>query len=55
MQFKKYPKDFNSLARQSFLEMDETFNAVQEEIDENANTVDFDDMQAIDVDSKVVE
>lgn len=52
---KKYPKDFNSLARQSFLEMDETFNAVQEEIDENANTVDFDDMQAIDVDSKVVE
>jgi len=52
---KKYPKDFNLLARQSFLEMDETFNAVQEEIDENANTVDFDDMQAIDVDSKVVE
>ncbi len=52
---KKYPKNFNTLANQSYLELDETYSAVQTEINENANTVDFDDMQAIDVDSKVVE
>ena len=38
---KKYPKDFNSIASQSILQMDETYQEVQEEIKENANSVEF--------------
>lgn len=38
---KKYPKDFNAIASQSLLQMDETYQQVQEEIDENANSEDF--------------
>lgn len=38
---KKYPKDFNSIASQSLLQMDDTYKQVQEEIAENANSEDF--------------
>ena len=38
---KKYPKDFNSIASQSLMQMDETYQQVQEEIAENANSEDF--------------
>ena len=38
---KKYPKDFNSIASQSILQMDETYQEAQEEIKENANSVEF--------------
>lgn len=38
---KKYRKDFNSMARQSFNQLDETYVAVQSEIAENANSEDF--------------
>lgn len=38
---KKYPKNFNSMAKQSFLEMDDTYTSVQSEIEENANSQDF--------------
>lgn len=38
---KKYPKNFNSIASQSLLQMDETYRQVQEDISENANSVDF--------------
>lgn len=43
---KKYPKDFNAIASQSLMQMDETYQQVQEEIAENANSKDFivDDM-----------
>lgn len=38
---KKYPKDFNAIASQSLLQMDETYQQVQEDIAENANSEDF--------------
>ena len=38
---KKYRKDFNSMAKQSFNQLDETYVQTQEEIAENANTEDF--------------
>ena len=38
---KKYRKDFNSMAKQSFNQLDETYVAVQNEIAENANSEDF--------------
>lgn len=38
---KKYRKNFNNLAKQSFNAMDETYIATQNEIEENANSEDF--------------
>lgn len=38
---KKYRKDFNSMAKQSFNQLDETYVSVQGEIAENANSEDF--------------
>lgn len=40
---KKYPKNFDNMAKQSFLEMDETYKATQEEIAEEANTIPFEE------------
>lgn len=38
---KKFKKNYDTMAQRSFLQMDETYQQVQEEIAENANTVDF--------------
>jgi hypothetical protein len=38
---KKHPKDLNAIAKQSLMQMDETYQQTQEEIAENANTEDF--------------
>lgn len=38
---KKYRKDFNSMAKQSFNQLDETYVQTQEEISENANSEPF--------------
>lgn len=38
---KKFKKNYNTMAQRSFLQMDETYQQVQEEIEQNANTVDF--------------
>ena len=38
---KKYPKDFNAIASQSLMQMDETYQQVQNEIAENANSEEF--------------
>ena len=38
---KKHPKNFNSMAAQSMLEMDDTYKTSKEEIEENANSEDF--------------
>lgn len=38
---KKYRKDFNSMAKQSFNQLDETYVSVQNEIAENQNSEDF--------------
>lgn len=48
---RKYPKNYNSMANKAFMEMDETYQQVQEEIEENANQVDFSDV----IDAEVVE
>lgn len=52
---KKYRKDFNSMAKQSFNQLDETYVSVQNEIAENANSelfepdvVDVDNPQVVD-------
>lgn len=38
---KKFPKNFDSMARRAQIELDETYRESQEEIVENANSVDF--------------
>jgi len=38
---KKYRKDFNNMARNSFNQLDETYVAAQQEIEENANSEEF--------------
>ncbi len=38
---KKFPKNYDSMASKAFMEMDETYQQVQEEIAENANSEDF--------------
>lgn len=38
---KKFKKNYDTMAQRSFLQMDETYQQVQEEIKANANTVDF--------------
>lgn len=45
---KKYPKNFNSLASNSIMQMDETYQQVQTEIAENANAVEFDEEEKVD-------
>lgn len=60
---KKFPKDLNSMAKQSLLDMDETYQNVQAEIAEKANSQEFipmDDERTksdddVTVDAKVVE
>lgn len=47
---KKYPKNFDSFAKQSFNQLDETYQQTQEEIAENANSEEFVvDVEATDV------
>lgn len=38
---KKFKKNYDTMAQRSFLHMDETYQHVQEEIEQNANAVDF--------------
>ena len=38
---KKFPKNYDPMASKAFMEMDETYQQVQEEIDQNANREDF--------------
>ena len=48
---RKYPKNYNSMANKAIMEMDEVYQQSQEEIEENANSVDFADV----IDVEVVE
>lgn len=48
---KKYPKNYDPMARQAQMEMDEVYQISKNEIEENANSVDFDEDV---VDSKIV-
>lgn len=40
---RKYPKNYDPMARQAQIEMDEVYRLAQEDIAENANSVDFDE------------
>lgn len=44
---KKYPKNYDSMASKAFMEMDETYQVVQDEIAENANKADFVDLDNV--------
>ena len=48
---RKYPKNYDPMARQAQVEMDEVYQAAQDEIAENANSVDFSEDEAIDVEA----
>ncbi len=38
---RKFPKNFDNMAKQSFVELDDTYKAAQEEVAENANAIPF--------------
>ena len=53
---KKYPKNYDTMANKAFMEMDETYQYVQAEIEENANAKDFTEVEAeVVADAEVVE
>ena len=45
---RSFPKDFSALAQKSMIELDETYKRSQEEIEENENSIPFDDADVID-------
>lgn len=52
---RKYPKNYDPMARQAQFEMDEVYQVAQDEIAENANTVEFIEGKADVVDSTAAE
>lgn len=52
---RKYPKNFDNMAKKSFMEMDETYQQTQEEIAEQANVEEFDDENVFESVAKDVE
>ena len=54
---KKFPKDLNSMASSSLLQLDETYKVAQEEIKENENSQEFavEDEPDVVVESEAVE
>ena len=46
---KKFPKNYDTMASKAFVEMDDTYQEVQEEVSENANSEEFIDMDASEV------
>ena len=52
---RKYPKNFDNMAKKSFMEMDETYQQTQEEIAEQANAEEFDDENVFETTATVVE
>ena len=52
---RKYPKNFNNMAKKSFMEMDDTYQQTQEDIAEQANVEEFDDENVFETTATVVE
>ena len=52
---RKFPKNFNNMAKQSFMEMDETYQQTQEDIEEQANTEEFDDENVFETTATIIE
>ena len=46
---RKYPKNYDQMARQAQIELDDTYRQTQDDVVESANAVDFDDENIIDV------
>ena len=53
---RKYPKNYDPMARQAILEMDDIYKTAQAEIEENENSVDFieADAEVVSADAEVV-
>lgn len=49
---RKFPKNYDSMAGKAFVEMDDTYQEQQEEVQEQANSVDFVDVDAKEVDAE---
>lgn len=45
---RKYPKDYDQMARQAQIELDDTYRQTQDDVVESANSVDFDEENIID-------
>lgn len=45
---RKYPKNYDQMARQAQIELDDTYRQTQDDVVESANSVDFDDENIID-------
>lgn len=45
---RNFPKSLNTMAKTSFIEMDDSYKASQEEIEENENSIPFDDANVVD-------
>lgn len=45
---RKYPKDYDQMARQAQIELDDTYRQTQDDVVESANAVDFDEENIID-------
>lgn len=52
---RKFPKNFNNMAKESFMEMDETYQQTQEDIEEQANSEEFADENVFETTATVVE
>ena len=52
---RKFPKNYNAFAKQSFVETDDVYREAQNDIEENANTVPFPDDDVIDAEAEVIE
>ena len=52
---RKFPKNFDNMAKRSFMEMDETYQQTQEDIVEQANSEEFADENVFETTATVVE
>ena len=52
---RNFPKDMNSIANRSMLELDDTYKASREEVESEANTVDFEEGEVVEVEAETVD
>ena len=52
---KNFPKDMNSIANRSMLELDDTYKASREEVESEANSVDFEEGEVVEVEAETVD
>lgn len=52
---KNFPKDMNSIANRSMLELDDTYKASREEVESEANTVDFEEGEVVEAEAETVD